>query len=269
MNAPVEDLRWGLAPFSPMIATPSSSPHRAVDDGMLRASSGTRCACGSPAADPRPLGRITEPIVGGTASTVGTFPTVAAVLDNSRDGLCSGVLIAPTIVVTAAHCIDAATLLAANQARPPGPIGFLGFDTTNVNVNTGTLIKAADTIPNPGFNSNHIFAVADIGVVKLSTAVVDRTPSPLLLDPSKVTVVTTVTQVEFGLLHASDYGGGTEASVVKIVGDCSSLVSRSGSKYLCFDQTDNHGICGGDYGGPSFVRSRASRRWRGRTFSAT
>jgi secreted trypsin-like serine protease len=43
------------------------------------------------------------PIVGGTPAPRGTWPDAAAVL--LRDGLCSGTLIAPDVVLTAGHCI--------------------------------------------------------------------------------------------------------------------------------------------------------------------
>lgn len=45
------------------------------------------------------------PIVGGTPAPRGKWPDTVAVL--MRDGACSGTLVAPDVVVTAGHCIDA------------------------------------------------------------------------------------------------------------------------------------------------------------------
>lgn len=62
------------------------------------------------------------PIVGGTPAPRGTWPDAAAVL--LRDGLCSGTLIAPDVVLTAGHCIHGepleVVLDTVDLARPGG-----------------------------------------------------------------------------------------------------------------------------------------------------
>src|SRR5450631_2144407 len=47
-------------------------------------------------------------IVGGTAATPGTFPSLAFVLLDEGNGLvqiCTGTVVAPNVVMTAAHCV--------------------------------------------------------------------------------------------------------------------------------------------------------------------
>jgi secreted trypsin-like serine protease len=48
------------------------------------------------------------PIVGGTPVPAGRWPDVAAVV--LRDGICTGTLIAPDVVLTAGHCVEAVPL---------------------------------------------------------------------------------------------------------------------------------------------------------------
>lgn len=50
-------------------------------------------------------GSIATPIVGGTLAPEGKWPDTVAVL--MRGGACTGTLVAPDVVVTAGHCIDA------------------------------------------------------------------------------------------------------------------------------------------------------------------
>lgn len=62
------------------------------------------------------------PILGGTDVPAGTWRDTAAVLYGGRQG-CSGVLVAPTVVLTADHCLDPdpdEVLLGAHTLRRPG-----------------------------------------------------------------------------------------------------------------------------------------------------
>lgn len=80
-------------------------------------------AIASPAEDTRPAestGTV-APVIGGSAVPEGKWRDAAAVLFGGQQG-CTGVLIAPTVVMTAAHCIDSslnAVLLGTNSLAKP------------------------------------------------------------------------------------------------------------------------------------------------------
>lgn len=57
---------------------------------------------------------LEQEIIGGTGGQVGEFPTTVAI---SNGGLCTGTLIAPDLVLTAAHCILPSLLGASSQAE--------------------------------------------------------------------------------------------------------------------------------------------------------
>ncbi len=84
------------------------------------------------------------PIIGGHDAEAGKWPDVAAVNDSAGDQGCTGTLIAPTVVLTAQHCLDinpsAVVIGATSLARPSEgevipvirdvgyPNGFRSFD---------------------------------------------------------------------------------------------------------------------------------------------
>jgi MYXO-CTERM domain-containing protein len=109
------DVEGAAPPVSPSISSSSSRPARPG----LRARPGglVRPAASAPPAGPPPGG-----VVGGRAAAAGKWPDIVAVYVGNIP-FCSGVLVAPTVVLTAAHCntsglaevlIGAETLAAGN-----------------------------------------------------------------------------------------------------------------------------------------------------------
>lgn len=202
---------------------------RTVALGLLLLSS---IAAAGPAGD--------QPILGGQLTTVGQYPNVVAV--ELGGALCSGTLIAPDWVMTAAHCVQNIAVSSIT----------VHFGTVNVFSKPGITRRAVMAIAKPGFSESAL-GKNDIGLIKLDMPITDIKPVPVNLDPAKAPVGITVTMVGFGATAA---GGGGSIGVEYVVDQtsvtCQSFVGAN-TDLLCFNQVSGKGKCQGDSGGPSFT----------------
>ncbi len=199
--------------------------------------------------EPAPIGTDQEEILGGDLASVGQFPTVVAIVNA---GLCTGTLVGPDLVLTAAHCISPSVLGYSSQDQVTADTRII-IDSVNLFQAGGQQIGVADTIPHPGFSLNSL-GDNDIGLVRLATPVTDRPASVINRISSDAPAGIVVTQVGFGMTQV---GNQNSVGVLNVLADkvsrtCNSF-EGSNDLLLCFNQSDGTGKCSGDSGGPSFA----------------
>jgi len=158
-----------------------------------------------------------QPILGGQNTTKGQFPDVVAVeanLGGSCGYLCTGTLVAPDLVLTAAHCVSTQQV-----ALPPSEDGC-GITLTQSELTAGLSIHVDATgvwgTGDPGITygaansaSDPLFTQPgnpDLGLIWLGTPITDRDPSPVNFDATKAPIGLSATLVGFGVDNTGSAG---------------------------------------------------------------
>jgi trypsin len=195
-------------------------------------------------------GTPAPPIIGGQQATVGQFPSTVVI--EVGNGLCTGTLVTKDWVLTAAHCVTPQVVGEPNQAAVTNSVK-VHFGTVDLK-SQGTVVMAADTIPNPKFSINSLGS-SDIGLIKLKTPMTTVPRVTVNGDPTNAPIGIDVTMVGFG---ATAQGGGGNIGVEFVVAQksikCSDVGAGKDTDLLCFNQISGKGKCEGDSGGPSFAK---------------
>lgn len=153
---------------------------------------------------------------------------------------CSGTVVAPQIVLTAAHCVPPG---AAREVHVGSPVG------------AGRFVKSVDAIRHPSFDdATHAF---DVAIVRLAEPV-EVTPVPLptaMLDASFVGASARV--VGFGVEAAGAIADGKRRSGTM------TIQTVAANTFAATPAPSN--TCGGDSGGPVFVSVGADEQLLGVT----
>lgn len=202
--------------------------------------------CASPDPAPPSARNHPQPVVGGQPASPDEYPSTVAVTDPSGDPFCSGTLVAPDVVVTAAHCID---------SGGPSDVRVVYGHAVPAKAPASERRTVAEVRPHPGYAPNAptdahgLGPVNDIGVLILDEPIPGAVVTAVLPD-SEVDSVLTANRP----LHVVGFGINdtvSQASGVLYKGitphvrhtEAELLAGRPGEADACF----------GDSGGPAYV----------------
>jgi secreted trypsin-like serine protease len=208
-------------------------------------------ATASPAAAASPVSgddTVTPYVVGGTRAAQGEFPFMVRLSMG-----CGGALYSPTLVLTAAHCVNRT----GTNTSITATLGVVDLNSTSKITRKSNYVYQA-----PGYNGNG----KDWALIRLSSPVTGLATLP----------ITTSTAYDSGTFTISGWGGATEGgaqqryllkATVPFISDttCNSRTMYNGrviaSNEICAGYAAG-GVdtCQGDSGGPMFRRD-ANNAW--------
>ena len=201
--------------------------------------SGAACATLALAATPSPA------VVGGNDASPGEYPSVAEVT-LGPGFLCTGTLIAPTWVLTAAHCIASTDWGISQDMVTADTVVYAGTLTSPDSMHA---VAAAATFFDTSYQPT-VYGLHDMGLVELAAPLAGVEPARVNLDPTRIAIDQPLTIVGFGDDHA-----GTEY-VLDTTGISCAAAGFDDAKIDCIGESMTSGIGGGDSGGPWFADVR-------------
>lgn len=189
-------------------------------------------ACG-PTEDLTPqTAERSDEIIGGTLA-MGDPATVALTVryGGQYESVCTGTLIAPKTVLTAAHCI-----YAYGQNAPY----YVTFGTYSAQPTRA--VQVVSQTRHPSYNQS----AWDFGLLRLASPVLDVTPFPMNETPITQSMIgRSIRHVGFGLTSAGGQVSGTKREVTYPLREVRNYTIESGAS--------GKQTCQGDSGGPAFM----------------
>ena len=195
-------------------------------------------------------------IVGGKASSVrfqkDNGIVALIIITEEGQGICTGTLIAPQLVLTAGHCLD-------GSRSPIKHVVAVFSNDINVEIKKEQTRLGVKATIHPDFLENAMFGAAswsDVALLKLDSPApadfkVARLPKGDNLTPAGAKLV----QAGFGKTEAADSATADTTGILRQVSGIKILEKSADGKELKLDEATK-GSCKGDSGGPAFVRER-------------
>jgi MYXO-CTERM domain-containing protein len=202
-------------------------------------------------------GRTDHAIIGGDMVEGDDFGSVIGVMTNAGS-ICTGTLISPTVVLTAAHCVEPEMLKASIQASggtPPDEITYqVSFSRDLHGLEAGDMIDAESVEWHAEFLSD-LNVIFTPGVTQWNDIALVYLSEPVEGHPIQKLAPTDVVETVDGMLAVAGYGMTDDSDPMSagLLHSGQSGMDELGTFEILAGEGDPQQACRGDSGGPIFA----------------